>query len=37
MLTALEALRPKKRLFLGLLLAAEFLVALALYAAWRIS
>lgn len=37
MLAALEALRPKKRLFLGLLLAAEFLVALALYAAWRIS
>ena len=37
MLTSLQALRPKKRLFLGLLLAAEFLVALMLYAAWRIS
>ena len=33
----LEALRPKKRLFLGLLLAAEFFVALTLYGAWRIS
>ena len=33
----LEALRPKKRLFLGLLLAAEFFVALAFYGAWRIS
>lgn len=37
MLSSLEALRPKKRLFLGLLLAAEFFVALALYAFWRIS
>ena len=37
MLTSLQALRPKKRLFLGLLLAAEFFVALVLYAAWRIS
>ncbi|MBR2518961.1 MAG: DUF116 domain-containing protein [Selenomonadaceae bacterium] len=36
-LTSLQALRPKKRLFLGLLLAAEFFVALVLYAAWRIS
>ena len=36
-MSTLEALRPKKRLFLGLLLAAEFLVALALYGAWRIS
>lgn len=33
----LAALRPKKRLFLGLMLAAEFLVALALYGIWRIS
>ena len=31
MLSTLEALRPKKRLFLGLLLAAEFFVAAALY------
>ena len=37
MLSSLEALRPKKRLFLGLLLAAEFFVALALYAFWRIA
>lgn len=37
MVTTLEALRPKKRLFIGLLLAAEFFVALALYGAWRIS
>ena len=37
MLKTLEALRPKKRLFLGLLLASEFFVALALYGAWRIS
>ena len=36
-LKALEALRPKKRLFLGLLLAAEFFVALTLYGAWKIS
>ena len=37
MLSTLEALRPKKRLFLGLMLASEFLMALALYGAWRIS
>ena len=37
MLSTLEALRPKKRLFLGLLLASEFFVALTLYGAWRIS
>ena len=37
LLSTLEALRPKKRLFLGLLLASEFFVALALYVAWRIS
>ena len=36
MLSTLEALRPKKRLFLGLLLAAEFFVALMLYGAWLI-
>ena len=33
----LEALRPKKRLFLGLLLASEIFVAVALYGAWKIS
>ena len=40
MLEALEtlaALRPKKRIFLGLLLVTEFLVALALYGVWKIS
>ncbi len=37
MLSSLEALRPKKRLFLGLLLASEFFVALVLYAFWRVS
>lgn len=37
LVSTLEALRPKKRLFLGLLLAAEFFVALALYGMWRIS
>ena len=37
MLNTLAALRPKKRIFLGLLLAAEFLIALGLYAAWKIS
>ncbi|MBO4780658.1 MAG: DUF116 domain-containing protein, partial [Selenomonadaceae bacterium] len=37
MLNTLAAVRPKKRLFLGLLLASEFFVALALYGAWRIS
>ena len=36
MLSSLEALRPKKRLFLGLLLASEFLVALTLYGMWII-
>ena len=37
MLSALTALRPKKRIFLGLLLATEFLIALALYGIWKIS
>ena len=37
MLSTLAAVRPKKRLFLGLLLVTEFLVALALYGLWRIS
>jgi hypothetical protein len=37
MLSSLEALRPKKRLFLGLLLATEFFVALTLYGVWKIS
>ena len=37
MLSTLAAVRPKKRLFLGVLLLAEFLVALALYGIWRIS
>lgn len=37
MLSTLAAVRPKKRLFLGLMLLAEFLVALALYGVWRIS
>jgi len=37
MLNALEAIRPKKRLFLGLLLVTEFLAALALYGIWKIS
>lgn len=37
MLSTLAAVRPKKRLFLGLMLLAEFLVALALYGIWRIS
>lgn len=37
MLSSLEALRPKKRLFLGLMLASEFFVLLALYGFWRIS
>ncbi|MCR5834068.1 MAG: DUF116 domain-containing protein [Selenomonadaceae bacterium] len=36
MLSTLAAVRPKKRLFLGLLLASEFFVALALYGMWRI-
>ena len=29
--------RPKKRLFIGLLLAAEFVIALILYGVWKIS
>ena len=33
----LIAARPKKRLFLGLLLTTEFLIALALYGVWKIS
>ena len=37
LLSTLAAVRPKKRLFLGVLLLAEFLVALALYGIWRIS
>ena len=37
MLETLAAIRPKKRLFLGLLLVTEFLVALALYGIWKIS
>ncbi len=37
MLSTLAAIRPKKRLFLGLLLITEFLIALALYGIWRIS
>lgn len=36
MLSSLEALRPKKRLFLGLLLASEFFVGLTLYGMWII-
>ena len=36
MLKTLALARPKKRLFLGLLLASEFLVALALYGLWLI-
>ena len=36
MLSTLAAVRPKKRLFLGLLLASEFFVALALYGVWLI-
>ena len=35
-MNALAAARPKKRLFLGLLLASEFFLALALYGAWLI-
>lgn len=37
MLKNLIVARPKKRLFLGLLLTTEFLIALALYGAWKIS
>ena len=37
MLGSLTMARPKKRLFLGLLLVSEFFVALMLYGAWRIS
>ena len=36
-LETLAAFRPKKRIFLGLLLATEFLIALALYGVWKIS
>lgn len=37
MLSTLAAARPRKRLFLGLLLTTEFFIALALYAIWKIS
>ncbi len=37
MLSTLAAVRPRKRLFLGLLLTTEFLIALALYGVWKIS
>jgi hypothetical protein len=37
MLSTLAAVRPRKRLFLGLLLTTEFLIALALYGIWKIS
>lgn len=37
MLNTLAAIRPKKRLFLGLLLTTEFLIALALYGIWKIA
>ena len=37
MMKALSIARPKKRLFLGLLLATEFLIALMLYGIWKIS
>ncbi len=37
MLDNLIVARPKKRLFLGLLLTTEFLIALALYGVWKIS
>lgn len=36
-LETLAAFRPKKRIFLGLLLATEFLIALMLYGVWKIS
>ena len=37
MLSTLAAVRPKKRLFLGLLLTTEFFIALALYGVWKIA
>lgn len=37
MLSTLAAARPRKRLFLGLLLTTEFFIALALYGIWKIS
>ena len=37
MITTLLPARPKKRLFIGLLLLTEFFVALLLYGAWKIS
>ena len=37
MINALSIARPKKRLFLGLLLMTEFLIALMLYGVWKIS
>ena len=37
MLETLAAIRPRKRLFLGLLLTTEFFIALALYGIWKIS
>ena len=37
MLEALAAFRPKKRIFLGLMLATEFLIAICMYGAWKIS
>lgn len=37
MTNVLSGLRPKKRLFLGFLLASEFLIALAFYGIWKIS
>ena len=37
LLSTLAAVRPKKRLFLGLLLTTEFLIALMLYGIWKIS
>lgn len=36
-LETLTAFRPKKRIFLGLLLVTEFLIALMLYGVWKIS
>ena len=37
MINTLSMARPKKRLFIGLLLATEFVIALILYGAWKIS
>lgn len=37
MLEMIENFRPKKRIFLGMLLATEFLIALGLYGVWKIS